>query len=164
MKTSRQTVNKKQRICLYGLESPVLIVPSKTGIFYYNQTNGCGCNQREIEGYLIPLPFADPMKYVFCNHLLWYEKGWNKLPPPKSWKKLGISFEETAKDLRNNEKSRICLWWDEVCESIFEFGENGGGYDMQVMKTVPQEEAWFRVRIVLNGKRVEAILTWGNCD
>ena len=159
-------MKKKTRISLYGLDSPVLIVPAKTGIVYYNQTGGCATNQNEVEGYLIPIPPADPMDFVFCNHLLWYEKGgWvMEFPPKKSWKNLGISHDETVVAHRNNKKTEACMWWEDVCDSIEEYGEKSG-YDMKVVKSVPQEEAWFWVRIRHeNGKIMNAFITWHNCD
>lgn len=65
----RECMSTATTILLYELRGLALIVPSKTGVVYRNQTGGHACYQTEIEGYLVPI--ADDRQEIvdrLCSH------------------------------------------------------------------------------------------------
>lgn len=64
------------KVCLY-YAAPCLIVPAKTGVIYYNQTDCVSCNHPEVEGFSLPvrprhLEFLDG---GFCSHYFYGSRG-----------------------------------------------------------------------------------------
>ena len=54
----------KTYVCLHRINTPTLIIPKETGIIYFNQVGGVSCIQKEIEGYVLPIPYLDPDIYI----------------------------------------------------------------------------------------------------
>lgn len=168
-------------VCPWGLSNPVLIVVAKTGVVYFNQVGGCGCLPREQEGYLVPLPVVNPMDCLAFNHYLWYDRAHSAKVIPsklnrKPGKKLvarmkvanraafGAKTDVTvAEYLRINYTGETDMWFTDVIEGIEQLSEENRHWpNMRVIRSVPQIEAWFSVRVWIAKKPIEAILTWQN--
>ncbi len=134
-------------ILLYELAGPVLLVNSKTGVRYRNQTGGHSCYQMEIEGYLVPIA-GERLEFV--------EKLYAHFTSPKwgGWCSHGID-SETA-DLIDlllveyGHRDQILVDRDRLQESL---------------------ESWIHVKIsgpllslLEHSEPATAILTWPNSD
>ena len=170
----RTTKAKKTRVCLWGLDKPVLIVPASTGIVYFNQVGGCSCLQMELEGYLVPLP--DPGNEKCFNPDVWYRERTDELPPPRSWRKIGaakLMLEHNEENYWKWRKVETCIWWEQFCEDV-EYWAHQQGIGLKVIKQGEKQlEAWMWVRYrqaahLCEGDTkpewIRAILTWQNCD
>lgn len=134
-------------ILLYELAGPALIVPSRTGVRYRNQTGGHSCYQMELEGYLVPIA-GDRIELV--EQLTAHFTG----PKWAGWCSHGID-DETA-----NEIDRL----------LAEFARRD---EITVDRDMLGEccESWIHVWIrgpllslVENPETTTAILTWPNSD
>lgn len=171
----------KTRIYLYSLDNPILIVPAKTGIVYYNQVNGCACEQKEQEGYIILLPKLDPMEHTCFNPLVWYDRAHSSIFIPRNirektadkifeaygWKETKMSIQQATAYAMNSEAE---MWFNDVIEQI-EMMDREFGMQIRVLRRERQMEAWFQVRFFDTSgfdnsqkKWKRAILTWGNSD
>src|SRR6185437_17021269 len=61
-------------VYLWELDNPIIIVPAATGVIYCNQVDGVACDQRELEGFDLPLPRIDAR--IFSPH--WWERHHNR--------------------------------------------------------------------------------------
>jgi hypothetical protein len=152
-----------------GLKSPTLIIKYGTGITYSNQTNGCACSYKEIEGFIIPISlshecFFNPRfwydEYGFCNrniHKIFYNVKWDDR------KTTLITLSDLDEALRigaaNCIESDIRGWhlWQEFCEFLEEELEY---LELKVRQDIPSQEAWVNI----NTKYGEGIISWENCD
>ena len=166
-----------EKIYLYSLDSPIIIVPAKTGIIYCNQVNGCSCHAKELEGYLIPLSYLNPITYRCFDPKMWYEK-FTAFPNgviPKRLKNISTDkmlevygMKETKMNIwQANFYDRLensTIWFKGVIEDI----ENITDLDfrIKILKSVRQYEAWMSIRFknVFKGSWKHGILTWQNCD
>lgn len=177
------------RICLYGLDNPVLIVPAKTGVVYYNQVEGCGCSQKEQEGYIIPLPKIDLLKHTCFNPVMWYDKAHSSTFVPRNiksstdkekekkvfhkwceaagWAESKMSILQATAYMYEWESKN---WFNSVMEQI-EGMDQELNMKIRILRREKQMEAWFQVRFFDGGyfsnsgkQWKRAILTWQNSD
>jgi hypothetical protein len=125
------------KICLWGVQEPVLIFRSKSGIEYFNQCGGCSCYPMEIEGYILPTNVRKEDS-IFFDNSFWY----------RSYGQDQLHY----KDIRPWKKYKdLCL---EVEELYKPFGVTVD-HDRQSI------EAWLCVRSEHFGS---GVITWENCD
>lgn len=168
-----------KKIILSNLPHPILIVPAKTGVIYWQQTGGCDCNYRELEGYLLPI-MENLNNNNHFNPAVWYNKGRiDKYPYKKpdissrlkrSFDKVKLTVEQAIKSYENYEENKRRLdnkvWWDDFIENLISLT------GLRICRSKTSEEAWVWVRPPLkddvkyhNGyyKFTSAVLTWQNC-
>lgn len=140
-----------QRIYLWSLPNPVILVPAETNIIYCNQVNGIATEHRECEAFLIPLPWIN--SDIFQP--IWWEQNCNRRHP-------------------NDTKE----WWTSVFEKMEKVlnhlpfsGENPT--NIQVIATDSNVEAWVQVQFQFphdagtntsHFHQWKGILTWQNSD
>jgi len=178
MAKKKAKTDKRIWICLYDLANPVIIVPEKTGIVYYNQVGGCACHQRNMEGYLIPAPKQVTIDDYFFSNKWWYEVYGR-------W--AHDLHSEMILDKNGKYGSDFTQWiyWESVSKHIENFLNSGCDIfrmrKAKIDKKAPQLEAWIKVSIEIQNEfggkqyeilgdknnkweRKDCILTWRNSD
>ena len=133
-------------VSLYDITGPVIIVPSKTGVVYTNQTDGCACNHPELEGYLI-VPACRGIHYQPINPRI-FDPDW--------WYLRHVDFEE-----------ELVPQIEDMLNVPYGIIKN-----LKVMKDRRWEEAWVWIEfdyiwcsgLDIEPTHLEAILTWPNSD
>ena len=136
------------KISLFNLTQTVLIVPSNTGIVYSNQVGGTQCDQKEIEGFIIPIEYdflleepENSLTLKLCR--LFPEGNPGVIDKPEA---EAVQLLLNASSLTNS----IEIDWDKLSNS---------------------KESWVYVIIkgdldgeIEAGEVKEAVLTWPNSD
>ncbi len=144
-----------QRIVLYPLKQPAIIVKAMTGLTYINQTCGVSCNHREQEGFLVPITPL-PKKYTIFDPDRWY-------------KEMPALNDALYDEIEGTLNRKFAFHWHL--------------HDLRVNRAALNEEAWVHVRFRGDFKgggtfrsdvnrdpqynqfpKYEGILTWENCD
>lgn len=135
------------RVLLWSIDTPMIIVPSNTGVVYCNQVDGVACVQRELEGFLIPLPVN--RSRVFSPE--WWYKHFNR-----RCKGDELAWADTMEELRRS----------------IDVGDNIANFSVE--EHVENCEAWVHVAFDLllapdesdtqPSRRLTGVLTWENCD
>lgn len=156
------------RVCLYGLDNPVLIVKQKTSIIYYNQVAGVACFPEEQEGFLIPLP--DMGKARIFNSDWWYATNNRtdlRQSPPK-WDWVVPKGQKTLSAYFGSDGMEYGERFTDLKKEIEEEINSKTEFKIKVKTKTIQYEAWIEVTLNWkeNGKtkRISGILTWQNCD
>jgi hypothetical protein len=141
-----------RRIHLWSIGNPVIVVPAETGVLYCNQVGGVACLQRELEGFVVPLPRLDAQ--IFAPE--WWERNFNRRLPGK----------DDAE-------------WDELCRRMEAAlgaveAEGEGPRHIRVLPDPDSCEAWVHVAFELTDPGaaghepattpLRGVLTWQNCD
>ena len=139
------------KVCLWSLASPVILVPSRTGVIYCNQVNGVATEHRELEGFLLPFPVIQAS--VFDPK--WWERNYNRRVPgePKErWVQIATEIERAL-------------------NGVVASGQLA--HNVHVLEDDANVEAWVRVEFDFNLisetdpdtlQHLNGILTWENCD
>jgi hypothetical protein len=95
--TIEPVANQRVLIDPDGTAAPylLLLVPATTGITYQHQAAGFACEQRELDGYLVPLGPPDRGRELTDAFVSWF-RGW---PPPlghNKWDETTIAALDTA--------------------------------------------------------------------
>jgi len=139
-------------VYLWSISRPMIIVPAPTGIVYCNQTDGVATVDRELEGWLLPIPTPDAD--VFRPR--WWEKHHNHRI---------AGDEDTWRG--------ICARIEAACRAPSSGAE--GPIDLTVVDHPDNCEAWVHVSFSFadlgppNGNQhllvpMRGVLTWENCD
>ncbi len=135
------------RVYLWTLDSPVIVVPAVTGVVYCNQVDGVATEQREAEGFLVPLPKIE--SWVFNPR--WWEKHLNRRMP-------------------NVDDARWEEIYSELERVISSAPTEGLISEFRILRDPQNVEAWIKISFVLRDpeddtqERFAGFLTWENCD
>lgn len=146
-----------QKINLYSLRQPAIIVKAETGLIYTNQTNGVACSHPSQEGFLVMLPPPGEKVRVF-DPGFWY----NTMPAlddalyDEIEEVLNRGFLWHLHDIRvNREASNYEAWVQVRCRGDFEMGRFFAGSFTRDPNVDPRPEDY---------PEYEGVLTWENCD
>ena len=142
---------ERRYVYLWSLPNPAIIVAGATGIVYCNQTDGVATVNRELEGWLLPLPTCQAT--VFDPD--WWYRNFNRRTSGDrhAWADVERKIEaalrnlasggEAPTDLRVVSHSDNCEAWVHMSFRLPDLGGDREG----------------RALVPMNG-----VLTWQNCD
>ena len=138
-------------VYLWSLENPVIIVPGPTGIVYCNQVDGLATLQRQLEGWLIPLPRIEAK---VLQPGWWYRNLNHRTPGDEQ------------------EWGQVCREIESALSVVLSSGE--APTQVTVLPHPDNCEAWVHVSFLFpelgrDGSEdgrvpMQGVLTWENCD
>jgi hypothetical protein len=134
-------------INLYGIKTPCLIVPAKTGVVYLNQTGGYSCLQNSLEGYIIPVSDGLLPK-DYTNSLEWKIEQFFKNRQGIIDQTIAQNIQELLKTCK--ESSGVNINWERLNDSYESW-----------LHVLVNETEYSDYKGLYN---IEAILTWTNSD
>ena len=142
---------ERRYVHLWSIPHPTIVVPGQTGIVYCNQTDGVACVQRELEGWLLPLPRCEADVF-----------------DPEWWERRGAPRDSDTDEVWPQVVRQI----EAAVRAAFSGGE--APLNLQVIRHPDNSEAWVHVSFLFpdlgptaDGHEpvpLRGVLTWENSD